>query len=133
MEHVGRNDPRLGRAEAQSKRTLPCGDYLDTWPAGTAKIMTIEESLKRRLDVRLAKHGESDFSAQQLKAQLASLKHFKRVKLAEASQKFHLGARQGPPEAHPMDHREDMYGNVIPDDQDGTLLHEPSCWFTTAI
>lgn len=63
--------------------------------------MTIEESLKRRLDVRLAKHGESDFSAQQLKAQLASLKHFKRVKLAEASQKFHLGARQGPPERPP--------------------------------
>jgi hypothetical protein len=80
--------------------------------------MTIEESLKRRLDVRLAKHGESDFSAQQLKAQLASLKHFKRVKLAEASQKFHLGARQGPPEdrqdlpENPQEnYREDMYGN----------------------
>ena len=63
--------------------------------------MTIEDSLKRRLAVRLQKHGESDFSAQQLQAQLKSLPHFKRVKLAEGSQKFHLGARQGPPEARP--------------------------------
>ena len=92
------------------------------------KIMTIEDSLKRRLAVRLQKHGESDFSAQQLQAQLKSLQHFKRVKLAEGQQKFHLRARQGPPEddqePHPADHREDMYGNVIPDDQEGSPPEE---------
>jgi hypothetical protein len=66
--------------------------------------MTIEESLKRRLDVRLAKHGESDFSAQQLKAQLASLKHFKRVKLAggepEVSPGGETGTARGPQGGH---------------------------------
>ena len=90
--------------------------------------MTIEDSLKRRLAVRLQKHGESDFSAQQLQAQLKSLPHFKRVKLAEGSQKFHLRARQGPPEArpkaNPLESREDMYGNVIPDDQEGSPPEE---------
>ena len=90
--------------------------------------MTIEDSLKRRLAVRLQKHGESDFSAQQLQAQLKSLPHFKRVKLAEGSQKFHLGARQRPPEArlkaNPLESREDMYGNVIPDDQEGSPPEE---------
>ena len=76
--------------------------------------------MKRLLDVSLAKDGENAFSTRQLRAQLASLQHFKKLKLAEGQNKFHLGVRQGPPEdhqearpadhreAHPADHREDM-------------------------
>jgi hypothetical protein len=62
--------------------------------------MTNEELLKHLLAERLAKDGENAFSTRKLRAQLASLQHFKRAKLAEGSQKFHVRARQVPPEDH---------------------------------
>ena len=87
--------------------------------------MTIEASLRRHLAANLAKHGENDFSTRQIRRQLERLVAAKAAKLSAGSQvqKFHLGARQGTPEDHPkanpLESREDMYGSVIPDDQEG--------------
>lgn len=90
--------------------------------------MTIEESLKRRLAESLQRGGENAFSVRTLRQYLASIAHFRRLKLSEGLNKFHLGARQRPPEdhpkAHPLEPREDMYGTVIPDDQEGSPQEE---------
>ena len=86
--------------------------------------MTNEEYLRAALASALRRHGENAFSVRQLRQQLASLEYFKKVKPALGTETFHIGARQGTPEDHPkanpLESREDMYGSVIPDDQEGS-------------
>ena len=116
MEHLGRNDPRLGREEAQSKRALPCADYPDTGPAGTAKTMTTEESLKRHLDRELAEAWRERFfraTTPQHNWRAALLRDRRAATGGRRSHQFHLGARAGKRGPPPRDHREDMYGNRI--------------------
>jgi hypothetical protein len=76
--------------------------------------MTNKEYVKHLLDMNVREHGEDDFMTQQLRAQLRSMEYFEKVNEKQQHQEFHIGSRQGPPEAHPAGlEREDMYGNPV--------------------
>jgi hypothetical protein len=80
--------------------------------------MTNEEFLEDLLARALQRHGEDAFSVRQLRAQLKSLRYFKKVKPLLGTETFQVGARGEAGEANedlqPGECQYDIYGAPVP-------------------